>query len=35
MEISVSDKAAEQLKEMIKVKGNSRKKVRIIMTGIG
>jgi len=35
MEINITDKAAVQLKEMIKEKGHSRKKVRIMMTGIG
>lgn len=35
MEINVTDKAAVQLKEMMKVNDHSRKKVRIMMTGIG
>jgi len=35
VEINITDKAVVQLKEMIKEKGHSRKKVRIMMTGIG
>lgn len=35
MEINITDKALVQLKQMIKDKGNSLKKVRIMMTGIG
>ena len=35
MEINVTDKAAEKLKEMMKENGHSQKKVRIMMTGIG
>ena len=35
MEISITDKALVQLKEMVKASENARKKVRIMMTGIG
>ncbi len=35
MEINITDKALVQLKEMVKEKEKSRKKVRIMMTGIG